>query len=389
MDEIYDCIVVGVGAMGSATLYQLAHQSSDCKLLGIDRFSPPHHHGSSHGGSRVIRLATAEGTAYLPLAKRSHEIVTELQNAYGHELYFPGGMIVADKNNRFLLESWRLAEQNEIPHVIYSEKDLHQEFPMFDNLQNTQAYFENSMGLLNPEAIIKLQCEQAERQGAHLHFEEAVVDIAQAEQGLIACQTNKTKYLTKKLILTAGCWNSQFLTEHYKQNLHVQRATQFYFKVEEAYQSLYQYPNFFTTLRVVDEDRVAIVFPDVTQSGTVKLAPWLFHAGKETAQEPDHIAEITQDEVTQVYNDFIKDYFKGISPECQSFSTCIYTMTPNKDYIIDYHPSFDDKVILVSACSGHGFKNSMAIGEGLAQQVLYGHNELELFKHFRNPELYS
>ena len=79
MDEIYDCIVVGVGAMGSAAVYQLAHQSEDCKLLGIDRFSPPHTHGSSHGGSRVIRLATAGGEAYLPVVKRSHEIITELQ----------------------------------------------------------------------------------------------------------------------------------------------------------------------------------------------------------------------------------------------------------------------------------------------------------------------
>lgn len=385
MDEIYDCIVVGVGAMGSATLYQLAHQSRDCRLLGIDRFSPPHENGSSHGGSRVIRLATAEGPAYLPLVKRSHEIVTELQNAYGHELYFPGGMIVADKKNRFLLESRRLAEQNAIPHVMYSEKEIRQEFVMFDNLQNAQAYFENDMGLLNPEAIIQLQCEQAKRQGAQLHFDEAVVDIAQEKQGLIVCQTNKTKYLTKKLVLTAGAWNSQFLTEYYQQNLHVQRATQFYFEVDEAYQSLYQYPNFFTTLRVIDEGKVAIVFPDVTQSGTVKLAPWLFHAGKETAQEPDHIAKITQDEITQVYHDFIKDYFKGISQECRSSSTCIYTMAPNEDYIIDYHPSFEDKVILVSACSGHGFKNSMAIGESLAQQVLNGHNELELFKHFHAP----
>ena len=88
-----DVIVVGLGAMGSAALYQLAKRG--IAVTGIDRFSPPHDRGSSHGESRITRQAIGEGEEYVPFALRSHEIWRELEADTGRSLFSSvGGLII-------------------------------------------------------------------------------------------------------------------------------------------------------------------------------------------------------------------------------------------------------------------------------------------------------
>src|SRR5678816_921243 len=89
-----DVLVIGLGAMGSAACYQLARRGA--KVIGIDRYSPPHSLGSTHGDTRITRLAIGEGEQFVPFAIRSHGIWRELESETGEDLMTTtGGLIMS------------------------------------------------------------------------------------------------------------------------------------------------------------------------------------------------------------------------------------------------------------------------------------------------------
>ena len=132
----FDTIVCGLGAMGSAALYQLAKRGN--KVLGLDRFSPPHDNGSSHGESRIIRQAIGEGEEYVPLALRSYELWREIENETGKKLLtITGGLTLQSQRSEavmhgrrdFLDEAIRSAEKFDIRHEKFDTADIRKLFP--------------------------------------------------------------------------------------------------------------------------------------------------------------------------------------------------------------------------------------------------------------------
>ena len=104
--EKFDCIVIGLGGMGSATLFELKKQGLN--VLGIEQFSIPHERGSSHGLSRIIRLAYFEHPSYTPLLKRSYTLWRELENESNQKLLLKTGSIDASlPDDRIFKESLR------------------------------------------------------------------------------------------------------------------------------------------------------------------------------------------------------------------------------------------------------------------------------------------
>jgi len=96
MTTEYDTIVLGLGAMGSAALYQLAKRGN--KVLGIEQFNSPHHFGSSHGETRIIRQAIGEGAEYVPLVLRSYDLFREIEKESGRQvLTVTGGLIISSR----------------------------------------------------------------------------------------------------------------------------------------------------------------------------------------------------------------------------------------------------------------------------------------------------
>src|SRR2546421_6369248 len=207
----FDTIVLGLGAMGSATLCQLARRGNG--VLGIDQFSPPHALGSSHGDTRITRLAIGEGEQYTPLALRSHQLWRELEKETGTELLTTcGGLIISSsaKTSRTHVEHFfdntlAAARKFAIAHEVLDAAEIRRRFPRFNVADDEQGYFEPGSGFLRPEACVRAQLMMAERRGAEIHREERVSRF-DASANAVTVTTDKNTYMTRTLIVTAGPW---------------------------------------------------------------------------------------------------------------------------------------------------------------------------------------
>jgi sarcosine oxidase len=173
-------IVVGLGAMGSATCFQLAARGVN--VTGIDRYVPPHAYGSTHGDTRVTRLATGEGPEYVPLVRRSHELWREIERQTGTPLLTEtGGVVLGHSDGPFLARTREVAGQFDIDHENLGSAELRSRFPMFIVDERTEAYFEPHAGYVRPEAGVKAQLELARWHGATLRLGEVVRDWSASE----------------------------------------------------------------------------------------------------------------------------------------------------------------------------------------------------------------
>ena len=388
---IFDAVVVGLGAMGSAALYQLSKQSA--YVLGIDQFSPPHTVGSTHGDTRITRQAIGEGAYFVPLALRSYDIWRELESLTGEPLLTTSGGLFVGKEHSpvrthnkpgWLTTTILAAEQFGIAHRILRAEALRNEFPQFQFRQDDVGYYEEEAGFLKPERCISVQLEQARKNGASVHTNEQMLSFESTGTGIVV-RTEQGEYITRKLILTTGSWITESLRDTpYRNLLTVYRQVQYWFAIQGDH-SLYtphQMPVFILS------DRDLYGFPAVDgPGGGIKIAT-------ETYVRPTspHDVErtVSSAETQAMYDQYVAPNFVGIGPGCIKSAVCLYTMTPNGDFIIDRHPTHPD-VWLASACSGHGFKHSAAVGQILAELALHGQTgfaidpfSLSRFAHSKN-----
>ncbi|WP_077919792.1 N-methyl-L-tryptophan oxidase [Spirosoma sp. 209] len=369
---IFDAIVVGLGAMGSAALYQLSAHTP--RVLGFDQFSPPHTMGSTHGDTRITRQAIGEGAHFVPLALRSYAIWRDLEQRTGHQLLTStGGLFVGQPNSTVAMHhkpGWldttiRAAEQFGIPHQVLDTKSLRQQFPQFRYRPGDIGYFEEEAGFLRPERCVTAQLEQARQQGATVRTQERLLGFT-ATDGGIRVQTDQGVYHGRKLILTTGSWITESLRQTpYRELLTVNRQVLYWFGIEGDYT---RYTPDALPVFILNERNV-YGFPAVGgPEGGIKLATETY----EHATSPHTVDRtVSESETRQMYEQYVAPNFVGIGPRCVKSVVCLYTMTPDGDFIIDQHPEHRD-VLLASACSGHGFKHSAAVGQVLAELALEG-----------------
>ena len=183
-----DVIVLGLGAMGSAVALRLARRG--LRVIGLDQFDPPHKHGSTHGDTRITRLAIGEGADFVPLVRRSHELWRELEQETGTRLlHQTGGLVLGDPDNQFLAETRSAAAQYGIAHENLSNAALAERFPMFGAGRHTEAYFEPAAGYVRPEAAVAAQLTLARAAGAELQAGEPVLSWDASSTGVaVYCQ---------------------------------------------------------------------------------------------------------------------------------------------------------------------------------------------------------
>ncbi len=375
---IFDAIVVGLGAVGSAAIYQLSKQTPN--VLGLDQFAPPHTLGSTHGDTRITRQAIGEGTHFVPLALRSYQIWRELEKQSNEPLLtITGGLFVGQQYSAvqtrnktgWLDTTIQAARQFGIPHRLLDLTALRQEFPPFKFRPTDVGYYEPEAGFLQPESCISVQLEQARKNGATVRTNERTLSFQSTEAGIVL-QTDQATYHTRKLILTTGAWLTESLRDTpYANLLRVYRQVLYWFAVQDKYA---QYtPNKMPVF--IFSDRDVYGFPAVNgPDGGIKLAT-------ETYVHPTspHNVDrtVSQAETQLMYDQFVAPVLPGISSACVKSAVCLYTMTPNGDFIIDQHPAYPD-VLLASACSGHGFKHSAAVGQILAELALSGQTAFDI-----------
>jgi sarcosine oxidase len=359
----YDVIVAGLGAMGSATAYHLARGGA--RVLGIDKFEPPHALGSSHGKSRIIREAYFEDPLYVPLVQRAYALWDALERDSGAEIFVrTGGLMLGPADGQVVPGALRSAREHGLPHEELSAAQVHARFPGFRPTTDMAAVWEPRAGFLKPEAAIAAHLDLASRHGAELRTSEPLVEWRPASDGVeVATRygSRQTTYRAAGLVLAAGAWMPR-VAHDVRLPLRVERTVQYWFR-----------PSPSTT--AFDRDRFPIFlceytpgltwygFPDVGDG--VKVA--LHHQGEPA--DPDTVRrEVGAHEIA-----YIRALVRTMMPRADGplveTAVCMYTNTPDEHFIIDRHPRHS-RVIIASPCSGHGFKFSSAIGEQLATLAL-------------------
>jgi sarcosine oxidase len=371
-----DVIVLGLGAMGSATCLQLAARGAS--VIGIDRYAPPHPYGSTHGDTRITRVAIGEGPEYVPLVRRSHALWREIEQQAGVALLtVTGGLVLAPAGSEFLAQTRASAIHYGIAHEDVAAGELAQRFPMFAADAQTEGYYEPEAGYVRPEAAVRAQLELARRHGARLQLGETVERWVAGEEG-IRVHTAGGAYDADRLVLCAGPWITELFPEG-RDMFAVHRQLMYWFPIRQGYERLRDMPVFVWDLGGEAEGFVHLDgfygFPAVDgPAGGVKVATESYEA----TTKPDggqHPA--TREEIGDMYRRCIGPYLPWLGPDAVRTVSCLYTNTRGSRFVIDRHPEHE-RVIVVSACSGHGFKHSPAIGEAVAQRVTSGRSDIDL-----------
>src|ERR1043166_1483095 len=223
----FDFIVAGLGAMGSAAVYHLAADGS--RVLGLDRFHPPHELGSSHGRSRIIREAYFEHPLYVPLVQRAYELWRELEERSGRQLLRQtGGVMIGRADGALVSGAKRSAREHELQHEILSSSLLRERFPVLNPSGDTVGVWEPRAGVLFPELAVQTHLEQAARHGAHLLFDNPVMSWNADKEG-VKVSTASGSYNAKGLLLSSGAWISGLLAG-LRLPLAVERQVLFWFE---------------------------------------------------------------------------------------------------------------------------------------------------------------
>lgn len=367
----YDAIVVGVGAMGSATAYYLARRGR--RVLGLERFGVPHAMGSSHGHTRIIRLAYYEHPSYVLLLKRAYELWREIQATAGEQLLYITGSIDAGPENSWVFRgSWESCKLHDLPHEVLTGAELRRRHPGYNLPADHLALLQPEGGFLTPERCIVSYVMAAQALGAEVHGHERVLEWEPLENG-VRVRTDRDVYEAEKLVVTAGAWTAGLvdvldgLAVPERQVLAWLQPTR-----PEHFR-----PEVFPVFNLlVDEGR----FYGFPVYGVPGFKFGKYHHLQETV-DPDTLDREVHPRDERLLREFAERYFPGGCGPTMDLQTCMFTNTPDNHFVIDRHPECE-QVVIASPCSGHGFKFASVIGEIVADLVEIGltRHDISLFR---------
>lgn len=353
MAATYDILIAGLGAMGSAAAFHLARRGA--RVLGLDRFTPPHCFGSSHGQTRIIREAYFEHPTYVPIVQRAYVLWDELAKAAGAELFVQtGGLMIGAPDSALVRGAKLSADTHGLPHEMLNAVELRRRFPALRPSDDMLAVLEPRAGVLFPGRCIAAHLELARRHGAELRFDEPVQRWKPDGQG-VRVTTSHGEFTAAQLIVSAGAWVNTLLPGL---PMRVERQVQLWFEPEET-------PALFAPDRCpihmwqFDGRRFFYGIPDFGEG--LKVA--FHHEGESTT--PDAVCrEVAPGEVEAMHA-VLRRFVPGADGPLRAATVCLYTNAPDEHFWIDRHRDCP-QVLVASPCSGHGFKFSAAIGEILA-----------------------
>lgn len=389
----YDCIVVGLGAHGSSTLYHLA--KNGLNVLGIEQFKVAHSFGSSHGLSRIIRLAYFEDPAYVAMLRRAYTLWSELEAESGRILFTrTGSLDIGPRNSRIFAGSKKTCEQEKLDHEVLTQSQLATRFPGWNKIPKSAdlcAIFQPMGGFLHPERCIEAHSSLAqERHGAQVHEQETVTSVEFKNGGDEAIVRTNTggEYLTSKVVLSPGAWLTGLIKrspalaninvlQKVARLLDPQRNVVIWYKS--------QFPQLYATevfpVFVLDyQKKLYYGFPisglSTSDHEQLGFKIGLYHHRQQslTQEALDSNAEWRtkfEPEDEKVIGRAVKDLLPDAYGPVLKQTACIFTNTPDEHFIIDALPDPKYKSLaLLSACSGHGFKFASVVGEAMATMIL-------------------
>ena len=363
----FGVIIAGGGAMGSAAAWQLAQRGM--RVACFDRFAPPHSLGSSHGATRIIRQAYFEHPLYVPLVKRAFALWDDVASeAAVPALYVvTGGAYVGRPESALARGVLASVTTHALPHQVLSPDELAQRYPALRAESGMIAVVEERAGFLHVEAAIRAMRARAIAAGA-LFFDDEPVTAFSTEARGVNVVTARGRYDAERLVVAAGAWMSELLPE-LSHLFTVQRQVTVWCAAispgaspNEAPVTIWELPDHKTFYTIPDEGdgfKIGVHYGGIlTTAATVdrSVAP-----GEEA-----HAREL------------LARFIPPAAGRVRKASVCLYTNTPDLHFVIDWLPSASERVLVVSPCSGHGFKFAPAIGEIAADLVTRGTSEFDL-----------
>lgn len=351
--------------MGAAACYYLAEKG--VKVLGLDQFSPPHTLGSHSGQTRIIRKAYFEHPDYVPLLEKAYQNWDHLEKITGKQVFHKAGLLYFGKPDGPLISGVsRSAELYQVKVEQLNPFDIKRKCPEFNIPEDFTALFEPDAGYLLADKSIELYLKLAIAKGAEILDHTKVLGWKPDGEGY-AVTTSQQTYYADSLMFCAGAW-SQKLVPELSDYLTVTRQLLAWMDVPDFAQ-FHQSHFPCWTLEAPGYQGIFYGFPvsEVSgQFGGLKLA-W-HNPGIKT--DPDNMDNHEMSEDLSILLNFIKKYLPSVGTSLKSKQTCMYTNSPDGDFIIDFLPGHNNNVVLATGFSGHGFKFVSAMGEILAQMII-------------------
>jgi len=362
----YDVVVVGGGAMGSAAAYHLA--SRKAKVLVLERFRTPHASGSSHGQTRLIRRAYFEHPSYVPLLNAAYRQWSELATNTRKAFFEKCGLALFGRPFDVVLAgAMSSATRHGIALEEWDVRTARARYPSFRIPDDHVCLFEPDAGYLLVDDAIKSMICAAQEHGAQFKWFEPALSW-KADSAGVTVKTAKGQYKAAKLVLAAGPWMPSLL-DLPKLSLKVRRVPLFWFGASHDLSKQAGCSAFaFAT-----DQGFFYGFPALDAAG-IKVG---LHKGMEQVDDPLAIGrEMTADDLAPVAA-FLKRYLPSVAPNPSAYSICMYTMTDDEHFILDFHPRHAN-VVVASPCSGHGFKFAIIVGDICADLALKGQTDHQI-----------
>jgi sarcosine oxidase len=358
----YDVIVIGLGGMGSAAAYHLAARGQ--RVLGLEKFTPAHDKGSSHGGSRIIRQSYFEDPAYVPLLLRAYELWEQLANDTGLEVYrLTGGLFIGAPDAMTVAGSQRASQVWDLQHEMLDADEIRRRFPTLSPYPGDIALYEAKAGFARPEMTVAAHINLAESAGADLHFGEPVIEWSETAGG-VSVTTARGTYTAGQVVICPGAWAPALLAE-FGIPITVERQVLYWFDPRGGTTPFEEHPIW------IHEDSTgmqAYGFPAIDgPGGGVKVA--FFRKG--VVCTPETIDRTVREAEISEMRDRVARVVPALDGPCLHSATCMYSNTPDEHFVIARHPD-SENITVACGFSGHGFKFVPVVGEILADLAIDG-----------------
>ena len=352
-------IVIGTGGVGAAALYHLTRRG--VRAIGLDRFPPGHDRGSSHGGTRMIRLAYHEHLNYVSLLLRAYDLWHELEEVSHKKLFQEVGILVGGLPESEMISGvLRSAAEYQLPVDRLSPLEARSRFPGYCLPDYFCCLFEQRAGYLMVEESVKAHAEAAIRMGAELRSGVTVRGWKPDGQSVMVV-TDEEVLRADQLVITAGAWSSDLLSS-LNVPLRVLRKPLFWYRTKKpSYRVDLGCPCFlFETL-----GGIFYGFPQIDEQG-LKIAE---HTGGEPVEDPLEVDRTMHPAEKLRVEECLAHHMPDVARECTAHAVCMYTMSSDGHFVIGCHPEYP-QVVFTAGLSGHGFKFTPVLGEIMADLAI-------------------
>ncbi len=376
MAQHFEAIVIGAGGVGSAAAYYLSKARQ--RVLLLEQFELDHQKGSSYGHSRVIRY-TYDNPIYIDLMRAAYPLWRALQAEARETLYVQTGGLDFGFPDTSTFQALKTSmDSADLDYEALSRADIAARYPQFALKDGMAGLFHADSGLLRASRCVLAHVRLAQARGATVMDQTPVLSVVPSQSG-VTVTTAKETFTSDRLILTAGSW---------AQGLLAQQGIDLPLKIMPCQLGFYQpkmaadfepskFPVFFAHMNG-SYGEMPYGIPHEDPNIGVKITTFY---GWNTVNSPEDVDYTPSEQWTKTIRDFAREYIPGAAGPLISTRRCLYTVTPDKDFVVDHHPEFP-QVVIGAGFSGHGFKFTTLIGKMLSDLALEGStgHDTSLFK---------